>query len=144
MATYLGGDMPLYWPAIEELEERQRQQATGGWVPKTPSANAEPTGMVAVPRPGTTPTDPTQPSDPSDPSNPSTPSTQEPYRAETLAQQWADYEPPAAAQPPAWHQPLVDQMLTPTPDPRADELYGLLNQRATQGLDVSRNDPVIR
>jgi hypothetical protein len=132
--------MPIYWPAIEALEERQRQEMDSGWAPKMRTALVQATGKVAVPRPGTPPTDPTQPSDPSNPSTPST--TQEPYRAETVAQQWST--PPAASQPPAWQQEVVDQMRNPTPDPRATELYDQLRQRATQGLDIDRNDPVIR
>lgn len=136
MATYLGGDTPLYWPAIEELERRAQKNS---WVPRAPGATFELTGDVAVPRPGTTPTDPTQPTDPS---NPSTPSTQNTYRSETVAKQWGT--PPPAAKPPDWQQPLVDDMLNPMPDPRATELYDQLRQRATQGLDIDRNDPIIR
>jgi hypothetical protein len=138
--------MPIYWPAIEELEERnQPRDPWASFVARQPSATAAVTGDVAVPRGSSTPTDPNQPTDPNDPSNPSTPSTtQSPYRAETLAEQWMDYQPPAAAQPPAWQQSVIDGMLNPTADPRSTELYEQLHQRATQSLALDRNDPIIR
>jgi hypothetical protein len=106
---------------------------------RTPTASGTYAGDVAVPRPDA-PVDPSAPA----PAPPAPAPAQEPYRAETLAQQWQNYQPPAAAQPPAWQQGVVEGMLTPTPDPRGTELFNVLQQRATQGLNVSRTDPAIR